>query len=101
MSLSFPILPDSLDLPRGIPSSSTSLAGMCIGDLGWGPRKRHLVLTRPAVPLGRNHAASRRTIGVCMHVYRVFEWEQGQDYINSTVITNSTGSMVRMADRAR
>ena len=28
--------------------------GMCIGDLGWGPRTRHLVLyyTRPAVPLG-------------------------------------------------
>jgi len=64
MSLSFPTLPDGLDLPRGISSSSTPLAG---GDLGWGPRKRHLVFNY-IVPLflwGRNHAASRRTIGVC------------------------------------
>ncbi|OCK98629.1 uncharacterized protein K441DRAFT_653886, partial [Cenococcum geophilum 1.58] len=45
------------------------------------------------VPLflwGRNHAASRRAIG-----------EQGQNDINLMVLTNSKGSMVRMADRAR
>jgi hypothetical protein len=55
---------------------------MCIGDLSWGPRKRHLVLTHPAVPLGRNHAASRRTIGVCTHDRVRIGARAG--YINST-----------------
>ncbi|OCK87175.1 uncharacterized protein K441DRAFT_671158 [Cenococcum geophilum 1.58] len=75
MSLSFPTLPDSLDIPRG--------------GLGWGPRTRHLVLTRPAVPLGR------------IRIHKAFEWEQGQDYINFTALTNSEGSMVRAVDMAR
>jgi hypothetical protein len=37
---------------------------MEVGDLGWGPRTRHLVTFVPLFLWGRNHAASRRTIGV-------------------------------------
>ena len=54
MSLSFPTLPDSLDARTAFRLPLHLWLGMCIGDLGWGPRTRHLVLyyTRPAVPLG-------------------------------------------------
>ena len=54
MSLSFPILPDSLDIPARHLVFLYIFGGMYIGDLGWGPRTRHLVLyyTHPAVPLG-------------------------------------------------
>ena len=42
--LSFPTLPDSLDARTAFRLPLHLWLGMCIGDLGWGPRTRHLVL---------------------------------------------------------
>jgi len=70
-----------------------------IGDLGWGPRARHLVLTRPAVPLGGNQAVSRRTTGV--YTYRAIKGARAGTQYQFYGFLNSNGSMVRAADRAR
>ena len=102
MSLSFPILPDSLDIPARHLVFLYIFGGMYIGDLGWGPRTRHQFYTT-LVPLflwGGNHAASRRTIGVCTYVYGVFEWERGQAHKIKRQF-NLSGNIVRTADRAR
>ena len=61
-----------------------------VGDLGWGPRTRHLVFV-PLFLWGGNHAASRKTTATCIHIYRM----ERQDHINFIVFTTSKGSMVR------
>ena len=68
MSLSFPTLPDGLDLPMWYfvflyVENQLGAGNKDIKDLGWGPRTRHLVFV-PLFLWGGNHAASRRTIGV-------------------------------------
>ena len=65
MSLLFPTLPEQPGLTAVFHLPLHLWLGMCIGDLGWGPRTRHLVLFQfKFVPLflwGGNHAASRKT----------------------------------------
>ena len=70
MSLSFPTLPDGLDLPTWYfvflyVENQLGAGNKDIKDLGWGPRTKHLVTFVLLFLWGGNHAASRRTIGVC------------------------------------
>ena len=75
------------------PSTKLSTLIRCrrweIGDLGWCPRTRHLVLI--FIPLflwGGNHAASKRPAGVYIHTHIGRSGEQGQaSNINFTAIS--------------
>ena len=56
--------------------------GMYTGDLGWGPRTRHLVFTtHPAVLLGWKLCCKQEDHRR-IYTHRAFKWEQGQDNIN-------------------
>jgi hypothetical protein len=74
-----PLIPHPTRQPGLTARYSALLYTLGIGDLGWGPRIRHLdlFLHVPLFLWGGNHAASRRTAGVYTH--RAFKWEQGQD----------------------
>ena len=67
MSLSFPTLPEQPGLTAVFRLPLHLWLGMYIGDLGWGPRTKYLVLFQfKFVPLflwGGNHAVSRKTAG--------------------------------------
>ncbi|OCK87268.1 uncharacterized protein K441DRAFT_671096, partial [Cenococcum geophilum 1.58] len=100
-------LPDSLDLPNAryffrLPLHIFWL-GDTVGDLGWGPRTRHLVY--PAVPLGWKVRSYRN--GSCCkqgdYKRRVYVYRAGRAGTHTAIHGNlqTHGSMVRTADRAR
>src|SRR6266576_4823060 len=86
MSLSFPTLPDSLDARTAfrLPLHLWPV----IGDLGWGPRTRHLVLyyTSPAAPLGWKSCCKQENRR--RRVYR-YIGRKGQAYRMITESTNA------------
>ena len=64
-----PLIPHPTRQPGLTARYSALLYTLGIGDLGWGPRIRHLdlFLHVPLFLWGGNHAASRRTAGVYTH----------------------------------
>ena len=96
MSLSFPILPEQPGLTVVFRLPLHLWLGMCIRDLGWGPRTRHLVLFQfKFVSLflwGRNYAASRRIAGVYIYTHTGYlngsKGKHIRPYSNFTAIYN-------------
>ena len=79
MSLSFPILPGSLDLPAQhfvflYIFSWGCIQGTQVGALG---QDTQFLLHRPTIPLGWKLCCKQEDCR-CIHAHRVFKWEQGQ-----------------------
>ena len=88
MSLSFPTLPDSLDACTAFRLPLHLWLGMCTGDLGWGPRTRHLVLyyISPAAFLGWKSCCKQENRRRRVYMYT------GRKGLVYRVITESTNA---------
>src|SRR5436853_3843964 len=108
MSLLFPTLPEQPGLTARYSALLYTLIHLLleVGSRGpgLGPQDKapRFISHVPLFLWGGNHAASRRTAGVYTH--RAFKWEQGQAHKTLRQPHGNlqlSGSMVRMADRAR